>query len=86
MPHKTMAVSWSAVFTAFSSSSVPGIEPQLDHRISQNTMELEADPDHSRYQYVLVSTEAIPEYQALVLSYQVAVNNTVPKSQCRSHS
>jgi hypothetical protein len=40
-----MAVSWSAVLTAFSSSSVPGIEPQLDHRISQNTMEPEAEPE-----------------------------------------
>jgi hypothetical protein len=40
-----MAASWSAVFTAFSSSSVPGIEPQLDHRISQNTMEPEAEPE-----------------------------------------
>jgi hypothetical protein len=40
-----MAVSGSAVFTAFSSSSVPGIEPQLDHCISQNIMELEAEPE-----------------------------------------
>jgi hypothetical protein len=46
MPDKTtMAVSCSAVFTAFSSSSVPGIEPQLDHRISQNTMEPEPEPE-----------------------------------------